>query len=490
MRKAWPIRSSVLACSALLVAVALSTAACGSSGGGGGGGGGVSGSAAGIVPGDALAFVTVDSDLGSTQIKNAQAVLDKFPFHVSLLAQLERAAGSTANGAKLAKVEGSIGPQTDLAVLKVAGKPAIVLLTKPTNAATFTSTLGPKAVSETLDGWTVVSDSQAALDAVKSRTSNLSDDAAFKAAEKALPGDALVTAFAGKAAFTSLAAAGGSRVKVSPGTGALIGSKVNWLSAAATSHDAGIEVELHANTTQALPKVASRSLSGEIPGGALVALSFDGSSSLGGLTSSALAEGGSTTGAAVGKVQKSLGISVQDLTQAVSGPGILYIKPGAPLPELTLAIEPADAAQAQQTVAKLLAKLTKGAKPTTVTADGVTLQDISLGPVGIYYGTFGGQLVVTDSQAAIGELQAKDNRLSGDDAFKAASKASGLDLSDPAWLYVDLKNGIPVAESFASLAGTKLPTSVGGNVKPLQSFVAYGTMDGQDTSAVLFLQTG
>ena len=78
--------------------------------------------------------------------------------------------------------------------------------------------------------------------------------------------------------------------------------------------------------------------------------------------------------------------------------------------------------------------------------NGVTLQSVSVGPVSIYYGVLDGQLVLTDSQTAIGELQSTSNRLADDDAFKAAKKASGLPDSSPAWLYVDLQDTIPAVE--------------------------------------------
>ena len=89
--------------------------------------------------------------------------------------------------------------------------------------------------------------------------------------------------------------------------------------------------------------------------------------------------------------------------------------------------------------------------------NGVTLQSVSLGPVSIYYGVLDGQLVLTDSQTAIGELQSKSNRLADDDTFKAAKKASGLPDSSPAWLYVDLQDTIPAVESLATLAGQAGP---------------------------------
>ena len=108
--------------------------------------------------------------------------------------------------------------------------------------------------------------------------------------------------------------------------------------------------------------------------------------------------------------------------QAVNGPAILYLKAGAPLPEVTIVVKPADAQKAQQTVGTLLAKFAKSAKPASTTVNGVTLQSVSLGPVSLYYGVLDGQLVLTDSQTAIGELQSKSNRLADDDTFKAAEE--------------------------------------------------------------------
>jgi hypothetical protein len=119
----------------------------------------------------------------------------------------------------------------------------------------------------------------------------------------------------------------------------------------------------------------------------------------------------------------------------------------------------------------------------------VTLQSVSLGPVSIYYGVWDGQLVLTDSQTAIGELQSKDNRLADDDNYKAAAKASGLPSSASSWLYIDLKDTIPAVESLAALAGQTLPPTIDPNLKPLQSFVVYGSADGSTSTAALFLQT-
>ena len=474
-------------CSTLAFA-ALLVVAAGCGGGSASGGGGSSGGAAGIVPGDAVAFVTIDTDTSSTAIKNAQAVLDKFPFHTQAIASFEKSLNS--GGEKAKQLIASVGPELDVAVLKVNGNSVPVGFTKPSDVTAFTSSLNG-AKTEQISGWTVFTTTQAALDAVQNRTSNLSDDAQYKDAAKSLPSDPLVTAFAGKAAF-SLAAplanrAGAGKIDVPAGTLANV-SKLNWITADATSHDGGVEIDVHTSTTTPLSTgSSSSSLSGEIPGGVLAAASFNGSSSLSSFSTSALKQPGTAT--ALAQVQQALGVSVQDLVQAVNGPSILYLKAGAPLPEVTVVVKPADAQKAEQTVGTLLAKATKGVKPTPVTVNGVTLQSVSLGPVSILYGVWDGQLVLTDSQTAIGELQSKSNRLADDDTFKAAKKASGLPDSSPAWLYVDLKDTIPAAETLAALAGQKIPPTASGNLGPLQSFVAYGSADGSTSTATLFLQT-
>ena len=473
---------SIGALAALLATVAALATACGGSSGGGGGS---SGGAAGIVPGDAVAFITVATDTSGDQLQSAEAVLDKFPIHTKVMASLNKAITSHAKAHQFVT---SVGPEVDVAVLKVNGKQAVIGFTKPTDVNTFEGALTGVKFSQ-ISGWTVFADTQAALDAVQNRTSNLSDDAGYKAASKTLSGDSLATAFVGQKAFAlavPLANEAGAG-KLDVPTGALANvSKLNWLTVDATSHDSGIEVDVHASSVTPIPAGSGTSLSGEIPGGVLAAAAFDSSGSLSKLSSGALAQ--PSAAAALAQVQKSLGVSVQDLVQAVNGPGILYLKAGLPLPEITIAIKPADAQKAQQTVGALIGKLAKKTTPTSVTVGGVTLQSVSLGPVSIYYGVWDGQLILTDSQTAIGELQSKDNRLADDDNYKAAAKASGLPSSASTWLYVDLKDTIPAVESLAGLAGQKLPPTVGPNLQPLQSFVAYGSADGNISTAALFLQ--
>ena len=76
----------------------------------------------------------------------------------------------------------------------------------------------------------------------------------------------------------------------------------------------------------------------------LAAASYDGSRDISALSASALGQPGAAS--ILAQVQKTLGVSVQDLLQAVNGPAILYLKAGAPLPEVTIVVKPADAQKA------------------------------------------------------------------------------------------------------------------------------------------------
>ena len=181
---------------ALLAAVAAIATACGGSSGGGSSSGG---GAAAIVPGDAIAFITVDTDTSSSQLKSAEAVLDKFPIHTKVMASIQKSLASSDN-ANARQLISSVGPELDVAILKVNGQTTPVGFTKPSDVAAFTAGL-KNAKSEQISGWTVFASTQAALDAVQNRTSNLSDDSVYKTASKSLSGDSLVTAYAGQKAF-------------------------------------------------------------------------------------------------------------------------------------------------------------------------------------------------------------------------------------------------------------------------------------------------
>jgi hypothetical protein len=56
------------------------------------------------------------------------------------------------------------------------------------------------------------------------------------------------------------------------------------------------------------------------------------------------------------------------------------------------------------------------------------------------------------------------------------------------YFYLDLKDAIPMIESFASLAGKDVPSDVSENLRPLRSFVSWSTRSGDTQTFDAFLE--
>jgi hypothetical protein len=55
-------------------------------------------------------------------------------------------------------------------------------------------------------------------------------------------------------------------------------------------------------------------------------------------------------------------------------------------------------------------------------------------------------------------------------------------------VYVNLKDGLPLIESLSQLSGTTIPANQTENLRPLTSFIAYGTGDAGTGKFTAFLQ--
>lgn len=472
---------------ALLTGVlALSACGGGSSGSSGGSDNAssqVEDSAANLVPDTTPIFIAVDTDLSSGQLKDADALLQKFPARAQLLRQIRTSA--QRNGISLSKLTHSIGPETDIAVLNVKRGTAVGF-TKPKDEAGFNTILESgtnPAVHAKIDGWTVFADEQADLDLVKTIDAKLSDAQPFKDAMASLPDTAIAKAFVARSALKQ--GLTGLQQAASASNVALGFDKADWVSAAAFSHDNGMELQIHAHGKQAVAgaKTFTSTFTDLIPSDALLAISFDGAG-----RQLKQIENGSVP--QVQQVEKALGVTLADLEELLAGEGALYVRAGNPIPEVTILAEESDEARAGRTIDRIVARVARGAvTPTQRTVDGVALQQLSLGPVSILYGTFDGKLVVTDNANAIRELKRTDDKLADSTTFKDAKDAAGLPDETAGWMYVNLKDAVPVIESLTELGGAKLPARIDANLRPLRSFVAYGTTEGDLTSAVLFLQT-
>jgi hypothetical protein len=455
--------------------VALLAAGCGA-----GGGGGPTDDASGLVPQGALAYVTLDTDFGSGQIRSAESIVEKFPQGPKLLDALRT--GIQSNGGPNARaLKRSVGPEVDVAVLEVDGKLNAVGYTQPKDEKAFDALLDKPgdshAVHTKISGWTVFADTQAFLDAAKHRKANLGDDATYQAAAATLPGDALVRAYASPLglqaalheATTQTAAAGQA-------FGSLSGAK--WVAAAVSSSDGAFKLEVHSKTPGKTLSVPS--LADQIPSGSIVGLSLRG--------------GGATvppqTRQQLGSVSRRLGIDLQALIDALDGPVIAYVRAGLPIPEVTIASKPKNPERVKPAIKQLIAKLSGGGvTPVPTRVDGGILDKVDLGSIALYYGVANGEFVVTDSANALAELKGSVGHLTGDSVFKDAKDGAGMDDDNEGFLFLDLKDALPAVSGFAQLANQKLPPQVEANLRPLRSLLVYGSRDGAVQTFVAYLKT-
>ena len=120
----------------------------------GGGGGGSASSADSVVPRDALAFATIDTDASSAQVTNALTILKKFPIEPRAEQQLRTSI--TKGGVSFDAITKSAGSEVDLAVLMVDGKPTPVGFARPSDEKAFDGQLDKhQGKHQKIDGWTV-----------------------------------------------------------------------------------------------------------------------------------------------------------------------------------------------------------------------------------------------------------------------------------------------------------------------------------------------
>jgi Protein of unknown function (DUF3352) len=485
-----------LAAAAALAVLAIAGAGCG------GGSKGATGSpgAASIVPASAPVYVSIDTSLNSDQWKSVDSLLAKFPGKDKLLTQLRQSLESDTKVRWKTDVKPALGPELDVAVLDLEPGTDVVGFLQPKDEAAFkrfvqkTNAEAKKPTDKiyVLDykGWKVVADGQDKLDRFKQDANSggaLADDATFKDATGALSDHALVKAFANgrlivdrlRQVFPQLASASGT-------------TKFDWASAELVSKDDGLALDGNVKTSgsKSTAKPYKAKLLGSVPSGALLYASFHGSGQTQSQLEKALRSG---TGSLPPQARPLLKL-IQRLAPLFANENALYVRTGsiAVIPEVTLVTQPKSTSQGVATIDKIVATLGSNfgvplhARPTTIA--GARFKELNLGHVSLFYGAIGGKVVITDSQRGVSDLQGGGSKLKDDSTFKDAKKASGLPDSTNGFVYVNLKDAIPLLESLVQLGGVQSPPEVSDNLRPLQSFVLWSTRDGDVTKFTLFLE--
>jgi hypothetical protein len=427
--------SAIAACAA---ALAVTTAGCASAGASGPGS---ADGAATVAPADAVAFVAARSDLSASQWHG----LGSFA-----LKQLH------GWGSELRPVAGD---EIDVAVLPNEKTVAFV---QPADASKLSSFAKSHDLTlRALGGWTAVAADAATLDTVANAKSHLADSPRFVAAMNELPSGALVRAYAsGDDMARILAAIPGqlqtqalpprAKFHVKPDrkgapTYGLARQEFRWLAAALTSSAAGLKLEAFAPSAglaaagpprgAAVPIAPyTAALPDEIPSGVLAVVDFQVPRGAFELLPKLPAQ-----------LEQLFGADLRDLPNqldaVLGGESALYVRPGLPMPELTLVTQPADTAAASKALDELLAAIPKSSPFAQVT---------------LHRAVIGGQLVVSTTQQGVDDFRGGGAKLSTDPSFLEAKKQSGMPDETTGFAYVDAKAALPLL----ALAGVTLPAGL------------------------------
>jgi Protein of unknown function (DUF3352) len=491
MRRLRPLLLAPVAALALLVAACGGSTTSTASGPGG----------STIAPASASVFVSVDTDSGSAQWKQADAILKRFPARDKLIGAIEQ--GLHGKGLSYEQdIKPALGDEVDVVVLgSDQSSRNAVALTQPKDAAKFEALLAKldandssKTVTGDYNGWTLVSDKQAAIDLFKTEAGKgaLADDATFKEAMANEPGDALAKAYVNGPALGQLLGGLGGQLGGSCG-GQAGASKLRYVGASLVAESNGVKVHAAVQSDNASKgSTYSSQLVSEIPSGALLVLSFHGSpqSSLGiqdVLQSCKNGQAGQT----LQGLEHLLGIKLSDLGALFEKESALYVRSGSPIPEVTFVSQQDDPQKALATLDSLVTRiggLAGGAQPESTTIDGVPAKKIVVGGrISIFYAALKGEVVVSDSEAGIRDLRSSGPKLKDDSAFQDAQKATGMPSETSGFLYVDIKDSIPLVEGLVQLAGTSIPPDVDANLRPLQTLMIWGASAEGKTDLTAFL---
>jgi hypothetical protein len=457
-------------------------------------GGGIGASGAELVTSSALAYASIDSDLTSSRWQQLDKLLQKFPIRDQLLTKLKNAlAEKDINYER--DVKPALGSELDFAAAAGASgeEPSYIAFTKPDSISKAKELVdklaaGTPTATREVDGWLVVADKEAMIDAVlKGSGSSLADDAAFKDGFGSLPDDAVAKAYANGPQLTKLI------TSLSGATTAAFDTtqpKLDWLAASLVPEDNGLELDIDVKSPNASDVTgdpySSKLISG-VPADSIAFLSFHGSGATGQINR--LREN-PMFAMVLAQNERELGMSLDSVYALFGHEVAFYVRRGAGLPEFSLVLEEPDTEQALATLDRLGVRIAKlaHAQLGTEQQGGLEVKTLNFGPVTVRWAGFDGRVLITTSPTGIDDYRSGGDKLADDSTYKDALSAAGAPDKTLGLIYLNLRDALDLIKSYAGLAGGKLPPEVRDNLKPLHSFVAYGSQSGDVTKGTAFLE--
>ncbi len=434
-----------------------------------------------LAPADAVAFATLVTDQDSEQWEQADRLLGLFPeARTELVAEL-RDALARENLTWENDVAPALGDEL-VVVVTVDRNP--VVLVQPESEEQLTALLAkldaPVARGE-LEDWTVLAQSQTTLDTYLAAAGRATLDGVdgFGEAMEGLPEEALLRGWADLGTLATDVAAALDQSGVGDDL------DVEWLAVALSAEEDGVHVALGVQAPEGTgqssyePELVER-----VPADAVAVLSFGGTQGLFDRIQGAvpLDEVSEVLG-------KTIGVSLEGLTDALSGEGALYVRPGGEeMPEVTLVLAPPDVQKAFGTVDRVARRLAQeaGQQVRTRQDGALTVNELTVEGFQLSYARLEDAVIVTTGPEGIDEFLGDGPKLADADGFSAAAERVGLGDRTRGFAYVDIDGLIPFVESVAG--SETVPPEARDVLTSLDSLILQADGEGTTTELHGFLR--
>jgi hypothetical protein len=207
------------------------------------------------------------------------------------------------------------------------------------------------------------------------------------------------------------------------------------------AEDDGIALTGVIRSTSDLGLSYQPALLAHVPADARVALSFRGSESV--LAQVRDAAGGTE---ASKQFEDLVGVPLDRFVQLFAGEGVLYVRGGGKIPEVTVAVQPADPAAGLETLERIADAFAKRTDATvdTYTLGGQQITRLHLGELTLELGRVNDIVVATNSTRGIASFASVASSLADNSDFTAAAKRAGFDGTTSGLLYVDVDGLLPL----------------------------------------------
>lgn len=443
---------------------------------------------ASVAPASAQLFVSIDSDSGSDQWKQAGALLDKFPGGDKLIAS---ALGELSKeGLDFQQdVEPALGPETDIVGLDLSGDGEFVGLTQPDDAQKLKDLLAkgdPPMVSREIDGWTAFAETDAVLDKFDAarKQATLADASDYQDAIGEVNQAGLVRLYLNGSGLAEA-------IAKEQGTSAaqfdsfFPSGKIPSFAVSVTAEENGARVEGASTPTEESTFTTDNfkaELPELVPGGVLFYANGNDLEQAFSSARDALALQDPQFDQDLARLEAQIGVSLEeDVFPLFSGETALYVRPSLLIPEITLITDVDNEDAAMATVNKLAAAIGQyvpaAQRVIDVDIAGIKAKEMPVSPpVSLYWAAFDGHLVLTTSRVGIADLKSGGNSLADDEDFKKALEQADMPDETTGFFYVNLHDAI---SSVLGLGGANVPPDVRANLEPLDSLVFYGSKDGK-----------